>query len=48
MATLLGKYLEKLGVVKARVGRVAAVKKPRMNDLCNKDTAKLSPKNFIE
>lgn len=46
MATLLGKYLRGLGVVKARVGSVAKVKKPRMNDLCNKDTAKPSPEEF--
>lgn len=48
MATLLGKYLDKLGVTKSKVGKLANVKKPRINDLCNKDTAKPSPEEFYK
>ncbi|MCX2681946.1 hypothetical protein OOZ15_18490 [Galbibacter sp. EGI 63066] len=46
MATLLGEYLNKLGIVKEKVRSMANVKKPRMNDLCNKGTAKPSPEEF--
>lgn len=46
MATLLGKYLDKLGVRKSKIGTLGNVKKPRLNDLCNKDTAKPSPEEF--
>ena len=46
MATLLGKYLDKLGTKKSKVGELAKVKKPRLNDLCNKGTSKPSPEEF--
>lgn len=46
MPTLLGDYLNKLGVVKERVRRLVDIKKPRMNDLNNKFTAKPSPEEF--
>ncbi|NQD69984.1 hypothetical protein HP439_04515 [Sphingobacterium shayense] len=46
MTTLLGKYLDDKGVVKSKVGQLARIKKPRLNDLCNKETAKLSPEEF--
>ncbi|MGK9118031.1 hypothetical protein [Olivibacter jilunii] len=46
MATLLGKFLDRLDIKKSEVGNLAKVKKPRLNDLCNKDTAKPSPEEF--
>lgn len=46
MPTQLGNYLNKLGVVKDHVRKLADVKKSRMNDLNNKSTAKPSPKEF--
>ncbi|GGG79949.1 hypothetical protein GCM10007415_10330 [Parapedobacter pyrenivorans] len=48
MATLLGAYLNKLGVTKEKVRSLANVKSPRMNDLNNKDTAKPLPEEFYK
>lgn len=46
MPTLLGDYLNSLGIIKERVRSLANIKKPRMNDLNNKDSAKPSPEEF--
>lgn len=46
MTTLLGKYIDEKGLIKSKIGRLANIKKPRLNDLCNKETAKLSPEEF--
>lgn len=46
MSTFLGDYLKSLGVVKEKVRSLANIKKPRMNDLNNKHTAKPSPEEF--
>lgn len=48
MPTLLGAYLNKLGVRKEKVRSLADVKRPRMNDLNNKDTAKPLPEEFYK
>lgn len=48
MPTLLGEYLKNLGVVKEKVRSLANIKKPRMNDLNNKETAKPSPEEFYK
>ncbi len=46
MPTLLGEYLNGLPIVKEKVRDLASIKKPRMNDLNNKKTAKPSPEEF--
>lgn len=46
MPTFLGKYLNGLGVIKEKVRSLANIKRPRMNDLNNKETAKPSPEEF--
>lgn len=46
MATPLSNYINHLGLVKEKVRALANIKKPRMNDLYNKDTAKPSPEEF--
>lgn len=48
MSTPLGEYLNKQGIVKEKVRNMANIKKPRMNDLCNKATAKPSPEEFYK
>src|SRR5690606_8510298 len=48
MSTLLGEYLKSLGVIKEKVRSLANIKKPRMNDLNNKLTAKPSPEEFYK
>ncbi|HWK56521.1 MAG TPA: nuclear transport factor 2 family protein [Parapedobacter sp.] len=48
MATLLGAYLNKLGVRKEKVRGLANIKSARMNDLNNKDTAKPLPEEFYK
>jgi len=40
MATPLGDYLNKIKANKSKIASVAHIKAPRMNDLCNDDTAK--------
>src|SRR5690606_3752611 len=48
MPTLLGDYLKELGIIKEKVRSLANIKKPRMNDLNNKETAKPSPEEFYK
>lgn len=48
MSTLLSEYLKSLGVIKEKVRSLANIKKPRMNDLNNKLTAKPSPEEFYK
>src|SRR5690606_38695 len=48
MTTLLGKYLDEKGLIKSKIGRLTNIKKPRLNDLCNKESARLSPEEFYK
>lgn len=48
MPTLLGDYLKGLGIIKEKVRSLAGIKRPRMNDLNNKETAKPSPEEFYK
>ncbi|MFD1769818.1 nuclear transport factor 2 family protein [Sphingobacterium suaedae] len=48
MSTLLGEYLNSLKIVKDKIRELANVKRPRMNDLNNKETAKPTPEEFYK
>lgn len=48
MITLLGEYLNKLKVNKTKVGKLSDIKRPRINDLCNKVSTKLLPEEFYK
>lgn len=48
MPTLLGEYLNSLNIVKDKIRDLASIKRPRMNDLNNKETAKPTPEEFYK
>jgi len=48
MPTLLGEYLNSLKVVKDKIREQADIKRPRMNDLNNKETSKPTPEEFYK
>ncbi|MCL4637674.1 MAG: hypothetical protein M5Z89_01695 [Olivibacter sp.] len=48
MTTFLGEYLNKLDVNKSKIAKEAKIKIPRMNDLCNDDSAKIYADEFYK
>ncbi|WP_164126423.1 helix-turn-helix domain-containing protein [Sphingobacterium luzhongxinii] len=48
MDTLLGVYLDKLNINKAKVSRAIGIKRQRISDLCNKKNAKPSPEEYYK